>query len=223
MKFSNLLNVKSIDKQKAFVLGMIYAWPIFSKDEKVILAYSGYKIETAPRMRKNLNNPEDYYIKKHTEKLKYFLGSEYNILQNKDIQADNFDQKILSGVGIVFNNDIEKEKVYGVIEKWLIDTTDNAKKYFLAGFMDGRGSLDFTAHYYTIDITQNQYPELAKRKIGRLNDILGLTFNCNPRILQANSSQKNDQFRMDMEYFAGHYGFFRPHIIEYYEKEKVQN
>jgi len=222
MKFSELLEIENINEQKAFILGMIYAWPIFSENEDKVLAYSSYRIDNSPRMNKKLEYNQKFYIEKHNDKLKKFLGELYEVSKNSDIKKNEikFDKKIGSGVSVVFENDINKKSVYGVIEKWLIDTDEKFKKYFLSGFMDSRGSLDFTGNYYSIDIARGEFPELVKRKLNRLNDILGMIYNFNSRILQKKSSKKNDQFRINLEYFAGHYGFFRPHIIEYYEKEK---
>jgi len=224
MKFSKLLKIENIDKQKAFLLGMIYAWPIFSENLKTILAYSSYKIDSSPRMSSVLEFNSIYYIEKHLNKLIKFLGNEYLVLDNNLVKENfgSFDRQVGSGVSVLIENDIifdKKEMVYGVIEKWLIDIDDEFKKYFLIGFMESRGSLDFTGKFYTIDLTQKDLPEIAKRKLNRLNDILGMVYNYNPRVLQEKSFKKNDQFRINLEYYAGHYGFFRPHIIEYYEKE----
>lgn len=222
MKVSNLLE-NTPNKQKAFLTGMLYAWPIFTKDSKYIFAYSGYKKglkDTHPILDEA---DLEFYIKEHFNKLKSFLGEEMDIINNKELKDKykNFDRTVLTGVSVVFENDLEKELIYSKIEKWLIDIDDELKKWFLIGFMEGRGSLDFTANFYAIDITQRESPELAKRKLNRMNDILGMVYNYNPRILQEKSNQKNDQFRINLKYFAGHYGFFRPHIIDYYKNSTV--
>ena len=88
----------------------------------------------------------------------------------------------------------------------------------MIGFLDGRGSIDFTGHFFSIDLAQRDNPEVVKRKLNRMYDILGFKFNYNPRILQEKSNQKNDQFRIHLEYFIGTYGLFRPSLIDYYEK-----
>jgi len=215
MKLSQIIN--SFDKKSAFLLGMIYAWPMISKDKNYILAYSSYKMG---KRSSKLGDIDKYYIL-HKKKLLDFLGNEFEIKLNNEIKY-KFDRNKGQGVSVVFEYDIENN-IYGVIEKYLIDLDDELKKWFLIGFMDGRGSLDFTGHFFTIDIAQRDNPEIAKRKLNKMFDIVGLTFNYNPRLLQKKSHQKNDQFRLNLEYFAGHYGFFRPFLIDYYQLEKGYN
>lgn len=214
MKLSQILNSSS--KQSSFLLGMIYAWPMISEDKKTILAYSAYK------KNKYLQDIEPYYIK-HKEKLETFLGVEYNVSLNTDINDKLYDtfgnkKNKLKGVSVILKNDINVLKIYGLIEKWLIDLDDGLKKWFIIGFLDGRGSIDFTGHFFSIDLAQKDNPEIIKRKLNRMYDIIGFKFNYNPRLLQENSNQKNDQFRINLEYFIGTYGFFRPSLINYYKK-----
>lgn len=214
MLFSQLLQKE--DKKVAFLLGHIYAWPMISRDKKFILAYSAY------RKNKYTGNIESYY-KKHKIKLREFLGNKYDVRLNKDIHDKFMDtlennKMKLNGVSVVIKNDINIVKLYGTIEKWLIDQDENIQRWFLTGFMDGRGSLDFAANYISIDLAHRNNPEIAKRKINKINDLIGFIFNYNPRTLQKESHTKNDQFRLNMRYFAGHYGFFRPSLIDVYNK-----
>ncbi len=216
MKLSQLLNC--FDEKSAFLLGMIYAWPMISKDSKIILAYSAYKFGSKSEkvLTKNIKK---FYIE-HKEKLQKFLGKEFQVELNNDIDYQ-FNRKKLLGVSVVLENDIDNNKIYGVIEKYLIDLDDDFKKWFLIGFMDGRGSLDFTAKLFSIDIAKDD--EITKRKLNTMYNLLGFSFNYNPRILQKESHTKNDQFRLSLEYYAGNYGFFRPFLIEYYQviKHKI--
>lgn len=214
MKLSQILNSSS--QQSSFLLGMVYAWPMISEDKKIILAYSAYK------NNKYLDDIEPYY-EKHKIKLIKFLDNKYNVCLNSDIKYklyDTFDNKKnkLKGVSVILENDINILKLYGLIEKWLIDLDDSLKKWFMIGFLDGRGSIDFTCHFFSIDLAQRDNPEIIKRKLNRIYDIIGFKFNYNPRLLQKNSNQKNDQFRINLEYFIGRYGFFRPSLIDSYEK-----
>ncbi len=221
MKISDLLKIENIDSKKSFLLGLIYAWPIFSNDSNYLLAYSGYR--NGDRIDNVLSRDLNYYSNEHFKKMKFFLGDDYNLVENKNIKDTGiiFEKKILNfGVSIILINDIEKDLIYSKIEKWLIDANEENKKWFFIGFMEGRGSLDFSRNFYSIDIAHKDSPEIARRKLNRMNDIVGLVYNYNPRILQNNSDKKNDQFRIKLDYYSGNFGFFRPHIIEYYQKEK---
>lgn len=222
MKITELLDESNITKQKAFLLGMIYAWPIYTKNKKYIFAYSSYKLWE--RMEKSIWNDINKYYNKHLIKLTTFINDkDYKIDINSNFKKSlkKFDKNFWDWVSVIFENNLENN-IYSVIEKWLIDIDDKYKKWFLRWIMESRGSLDFVANFYVIDIANKNEPKLIKRKLNRLNDILWMTYNYNPRILQPNSNEKNPQFRINMEYYVGHYGFFRPHIIEYYEKEKIK-
>ena len=225
MKFSKLL--ENIDNEKnAFVLGMIYGWTLLDKNNKYIFAYSNYK--TGSNIEKIFNNKinfEEYYLK-HQLKLKKFLGDEFEIKLNSEIKKNyEFTKKMNLGISIIFENDIKNDNgideelnILNKIEKELIETSENSKRFFLIGLMDSRGSLDFTANFISIDIADKNKPNIVRKKLNKFNDLLGLNFNYNPRILQKNSDRKNDQFRINLNYYIGKYGFLNPFKIEYYKK-----
>jgi hypothetical protein len=227
MKFSELLETGKNNPQKSFVLGMIYARPILFNG--VVLAYSAYR----KGKRSNLKlegNINDYY-NSHKDKLKKFLGEKYKIVLNDSIENKKLDnnERIQSGVSVVIENDFfipdgvdHKTYIYGLIEKWLIDSDEKNKKTFLVGAMDARGSLDFTGKYISLDIIEED-PMIVKRKISKYNDIIGTVFNYNPRLVQENSFQKNDQFRLPLFYYMGNFGLFTPFKIEYYISETKKN
>ncbi len=228
MKLSELLDTNNVSFQKAFVLGMIYARPIFLKEGKV-LAYSSYKKGSrSTRLVQML--PEQKYYELHKNKLINFLGAGYDVILNNDLnhELDTGKNKIeKGGVSIIISNDIFfSDKVdkniylYGLIEKWLIDVEDKFKKVFLIGIFDARGSLDFTAKYISIDLIDT--PDIVKRKLSKYNDIIGAVFNYNPRLVQKKSHTKNDQFRLPLNYFIGHFGLLNPFKIDYYKNEKPE-
>ena len=197
MKLSQLLNINNIKVQHAFLLGMIYAWPIFTTDYQNILAYSSYR--TGSRSEKNTKHGIDKYYRMHILKLRKFLGSDYLIgLNEKFLQKYYFSSKLGDGVSILIKFDLNIPKgldkelyLYGLIEKWLIDVDEKYKNAFLTGVMDARGSLDFVGRYISIDIARRDEPGIVKRKYNKYNDLIGAIFNYNPRLTQVNSDLKN--------------------------------
>lgn len=219
IKITELLDVTKVDIQKAFLLWMIYAWPIYTKDKNYIFAYSNYKKWTDNINYFNYDLFE--YSIKHKDKLQVFLWNKYSVEINNIIKRDykKFDKVFWSEwVSVIFKNNIDNN-IYSVIEKWLIDIEDDFKQRFLRWVMESRWSLDFKWNFYTIDIAKKWDDKLVRRKLNRLNDIIWMIYNFNPRVLQEKSNKKNDQFRINMKYYAGHYWFFRPHIIDYYENK----
>lgn len=223
MKFSELLNTKDIDEKKAFILGMIYARPIFLKGD-IILAYSSYKKGTRSGRKLRKSTVEYYEI--HKDKLQKYLGDGYSVVLNSDIDKDSLIdiKKNDGGVSVKINQDFKISKgvnldvyVYGLIEKWLIDIEEKYKKIFLAGALDARGSLDFTMKYISMDMMGT--PLLVKRKLSKYNDIVGAIFNYNPRLTQERAYTKNDQFRLPLFYYIGNFGLFTPFKIDYYKSE----
>lgn len=226
MEFSQLLQSINDDYKNAFILGMIYGWPLISKDNKKIYAYSSYK--KGKRMLNHFDNLDmNYFYDLHREKLSEYFNISPEIIVENGTYKEEIDNKLRIGPGIsiVINFDLDINNVdpevfiLSQIEKSLIDANSDAKHYFILGLMDARGSLDFTGKYIAIDITQQDKPDISKRKINKYYDLIGATFNYNPRILQEKSNKKNDQFRIDLKYFIGHYGLFTPFKIEYYKQE----
>ncbi len=228
MKITELLkNINDI--KKSFVLGIIYGWTLVDKKNKHIFAYSSYK--TGKKINKVFNekpNFEEYY-KKHKTKLKEFLGDEFEIELNSEIK-NKFkfaNKRIGSGISIIIENDLKNENnidneinILNKIEKELIESKKESKKFFLIGLMDSRGSLDFKANFISIDIDKATNPKIVRKKLSKFNDLVGLIFNYNPRKLQRNSSKKNDQFRLNLDYFMGNFGLLNPFKIDYYKKVK---
>ena len=229
MKLSSLLKPNNFKKESAFLLGMIYSWPIFSEDYKHILAYSSYR--PGSRSEPSMKHSIDEYYKIHIDTLRKLLGEKYVIELNSEFREKyNFTRELLDGVSVMIESDIEIPSVldkelylYGLIEKWLIDVDDESKNVFLAGVMDARGSLDFTARYISIDIARKNEPEIVKRKFNKYNDIIGAVFNYNPRLTQENSDEKNDQFRLKISYYMGKFGLFTPFKIDYFKAEIKDN
>jgi hypothetical protein len=214
MEFSELFNLTDT-KKSAYMLGLIYSWPMIDKNNTKILAYSSYK--TGSRSEKHISNI-DIYFKKHKEKLANFLGSDFVIKINSKINYD-FDKTKGQGVSVIFNFDNTNKSeifLYGQIEKWLSNQTQKTKEFFLIGVFDGRGSLDFSGKFITLDADKQEDPQVVKRKINTYSDIVGLIYNYNPRILQPNSKSKNDQFRLDVYYFMQNFGLLNPFKIKYY-------
>jgi hypothetical protein len=226
MKFSSLLENINKENKNAFILGMIYGWPLISKNQKKIYAYCSYK--KGKRIIKHFNNLDmDYFYDLHRKKISEYFGIDLNNIISNESYKEEIDGKLRIGPGIsiVVEFDLDTQNidseifVLSQIEKALIDANKEAKNYFILGLMDSRGSLDFTGKYIAIDITQQDKPNISKRKINKYYDLIGATFNYNPRLLQEKSNRKNDQFRIDLKYFMGHYGLFTPFKIEYYKKE----
>ena len=247
MTFKKMLK-ESNDEKSAFLLGMIYAWPFISNDNTTILAYSSYKTGQQS-IKMILSKYSDYftkstdeqkvlresfmldYFKKHKEKLTTYLdGYNFNILinsleVNKKLYSDN-NKNINPGVSVEIKldfdipNTINKyEFIYGQIEKWLINLPLNIKDKFISGVMDGRSS-DDGGSLIALDIEpQKAHPSIIRRKLLKLNDVLGSIFNYNPRLLQELSSGKNDQFRFSKKYYMYKYGMFVPFKIDYYIKK----
>lgn len=233
MLFSEMIKKENCSLQNAFLLWMIYEWPIFIDEYSKILAYSWYKIWTWSRSNDFLNNSKktkEDYLFLHHEKLEHFLWSKYYIEENstiKRIYDISNNKNICDWISVIIDFDLVVPKwlniesyLLWIIEKWLIDVDDNYKDIFLAWAMDWRWSLDFSWNFFTIDLAQRDFPEIAKRKLFKFNDIMGMIFNYNPRLTQANSNQKNDQFRINLNYYTGKYWLFTPYKIDYYKFEK---
>lgn len=229
MIFQDLLaNVNN--KKYAYILGMIYGWPLYTNDFSHIFAYSSYKTGTRIAELFHDLDMNDYY-NLHKQVWINFLGiNEELVLDNQTIK-NNYEisggQKIGNGVSIVVEiangNDVLIDKeiyVLSQIEKALIDANDESKRFFIVGLMDARGSLDFNHDYVAIDIASRDHPEIVQRKLNKFNDLLGTVFNFNPRILQERANLKNDQFRIRLRYYMGHFGFINPFKIDYYKKER---
>lgn len=224
MKFTDLLKPNNRLPQSSFLLGMIYARPIILNGS--ILAYSSYR--KGPVSQEMTTKPIEKYYQEHIEKLKSFLGPDYEIVLNNNLPKGDRDgkERIQPGVSVLIENDLAlpgnidlKVYIYGLIEKWLIDASEESKKLFLIGTMDSRGSLDFTARYISLDIIEENFI-LVKRKLAKYNDIIGAVFNYNPRLMQENSSKKNDQFRLPLFYYMGNFGLFNPFKIDYYKTSR---
>lgn len=234
IKFSDLINVDNISDQHAFLLWMIYEWPIFLNNYSKVLAYSAYKVGWWTRSIDFLNSSwkskDDFYFE-HLKKLKDFLSNDSDVFLNSDIKnnwykVDNW-KTIQQWVSVLIDFDINTpysidKEIYisWLIEKWLIDVSDKYKNIFLSSAMDARWSLDFTWNFFALDIAQRDHPELTKRKINKFNDIIWAVFNYNPRLTQENSHKKNDQFRLKLDYYVWNFWFFIPYKIEYYKFER---
>jgi hypothetical protein len=227
MKFSDILKTENINIQNSFLLGMIYARPILTNNNEKIIAYSSYRY--GDRSNNHFERDIEEYFKLHKNKLISFLGDNFKIERNTILRENySFDSgiRIQNGVSIIIDFDLDFPEnidkdiyIYGLIEKWLIDADEKYKKIFLTGAMDARGSLDFTARYISLDIIEKD-AVTVKRKLSRFNDILGAIFNYNPRLTQEQSFPKNDQFRIPLYYFIGHFGLLTPFKIDYYKAEK---
>lgn len=222
MKFSELLNEKT--NESAFVLGAIYGWPLISLDDNKIFAYSSYKDGSRSE---SLGIKVNNFFDSHKKALQDFLGDKYYVLVNSDIDSSIYNKKkIQCGVSVSMDldvdipNDIDPEVfIYGQIERILIDASEDFKNYFIRGIFDSRGSLDFNHKYMSIDIENQNKPDLARRKLNKLNDLMGYISNFNPRLTQEKSKSKNDQFRLNLDYYMGKYGLLSPFKVEYYKKE----
>ena len=230
MKFSELLN-DNITIQKAFLLWMIYEWPIFSNNYNFLIAYNSYNPWGGSRskisLKKSWKTKDEYYLE-HLKKLQKFLNTK-NVYINKDLKEKIKEptRSILWWVSILIENDIkalddidDELYLYWLIEKWLIDAESKYKNMFLLWAMDARGSLDFTWNFLAIDIAQRDTPEITKRKLNKFNDLIWAIFNYNPRLTQEKSNKKNDQFRLDLKYYMGNYWLFTPFKIDYYKNER---
>lgn len=230
MKLSSLLN-DEVTIQKAFLLWMLYEWPIFANDNMLLIAYNAYNPWWGTRAIKVLEKlwkTKEQYYAEHINKLKIFLNSD-KVFLNSELKKDLkwITKRMLWGVSILIENDVNTPLgidieiyLYWLIEKWLIDLNSKYKNIFLLGAMDSRWSLDFTWSFLTIDIAQRDNPEIAKRKFNKFNDLIWAVFNYNPRLTQSNSNKKNDQFRLDLKYYIWNYWLFTPYKIDYYKSEK---
>ena len=235
MLFSDMIKPENISEQNAFLLWMIYEWPIFVDWYRKVLAYSAYKIWTWSRSKNFMSHAYknwDEYLNDHLLKLKSFLWNWYDVFLNSHINAefedtDNNKSIINTWVSVLIyfdlpvpeNVDIENY-ISWVIEKWLIDADDYYKNIFFIWAMDARWSLDFTYSFFSLDLAQRDYPEVARRKLNKFNDIIWAIFNYNPRLTQENSSQKNDQFRINLNYYIWSFWLFTPYKIDYYKFER---
>lgn len=232
MFFSDMINPVNISEQNAFLLWMIYERPIFLDDYTKILAYSWYKVWWWSRSKifiDNVGKDTDYYLNAHLEKLKWFLWKEYDILLNtkiKDLYEISNNKSIEKWVSVVIDFDLDLPSDVNVenyiswkIEKRLIDIDDQYKNWFFIWAMESRWSLDFTLKFFSMDLAQRDFPEIAKRKLYKFNDIIWAVFNYNPRLTQENSHQKNDQFRVNLNYYMWTFWLFTPYKIDYYKYE----
>ncbi len=232
MFFSDMINPVNISEQNAFLLWMIYERPIFLDDYTKILAYSWYKVWWWSRSKifiDNVGKDTDYYLNAHLEKLKWFLWKEYDILLNtkiKDLYEISNNKSIEKWVSVVIDFDLDLPSDVNVenyiswkIEKRLIDIDDQYKNWFFIWAMESRWSLDFTLKLFSMDLAQRDFPEIAKRKLYKFNDIIWAVFNYNPRLTQENSHQKNDQFRVNLNYYMWTFWLFTPYKIDYYKYE----
>ena len=232
MFFSNMINPVNISEQNAFLLWMIYERPIFLDDYTKILAYSWYKVWWWSRSKifiDNVGKDMDYYLNAHLEKLKWFLWNKYDVLLNskiKDLYEISNNKSIEKWVSVVIDFDLDLPSNVNVenyiswkIEKRLIDIDDQYKSWFFIWAMESRWSLDFTLKFFSMDLAQRDFPEIAKRKLYKFNDIIWAVFNYNPRLTQENSHQKNDQFRVNLNYYMWTFWLFTPYKIDYYKYE----
>lgn len=228
MKFSELLNTQSVSIQKSFLLGQIYAWPVFTQDFTKILAYSSYK--HGSRSEEALTKSIDEYFSEHKTKLQNFLGPNFFVEYNEILKETYvFTDRVGQGVSTLIDFDLEIPPnleptiyVYGLIEKCLIDVGEEQKNMFFTGVMNARTSPDFSGRYITIDVARNIEPEITKRKLSKYNDIIGGVFNYNPRLTQPEGDVRNDQFRINMDFFIGKFGLFIPFKIDYYKFERPE-
>lgn len=233
IKLSTLLDENDITYQKAFLLWMIYGWPVFKNDFSKVLAYSSYKIWWWSRSNnffKKTWYTKEYFLSEHKQKIQKFLNNFEDVFINSELKNFWFrtnDWQIQEWVSVLIDFDknvpnwVNQENyLYWLIEKWLIWLDEKFKKVFLAWVMDSRGSLDFKLQYFTIDLARKTNPELAKRKLNKFNDIIWAIFNYNPRLTQENSSTKNDQFRLNLDYYMWKFWLFTPYKISYYEFER---
>lgn len=235
MLFSEIINPDNISEQNAFLLWMIYEWPIFLDDNTKLLAYSGFnpiawwEDWNAMVFLRNTNQTINHYVEKHYEKLsRYLNGWWYQVERNQIIRANHRvsnHKQILHWVSVIFDFDLNipdwitcENYLYWIIEKWLIDISDHYKNIFFTWVIDARCSLDFHHSYATIDLEKKRFPEICRRKMNKYSDIIWTICNYNPRLTQwARSSNKNDQYRINLQYFAWHFWFFTPFRIDLYE------
>ena len=234
MLFSDLLKNENLSEQNAFLLWMIYEWPILLDNNSKIIAYSSFKPEAgweswnAMTFLRTYNRTKEYYNDLHFHKLLNFLWEWYDIQKNDTInQQHNVsnNRQIWFWVSVIFDFDLVvpewircENYVLWVIEKWLIDIEDNYKNMFFTWAIDARCSLDFNHSFATIDLEKKKFPELCRRKMNKYSDIIWTICNYNPRLTQwESSSNKNDQFRINLQYFVWHFWFFSPFRIGLYE------
>lgn len=146
-KISEILKTNNINNQYSFLLGMIYGWPIFTKDRKHIIAYSSYK--KGSRSSSLLKKGIEIYYEEHKKKISNFLNNEFDVLLNSEIKnIYTINSKLCDGVSVILEFDYLIPDgvdlfnyVHGLIEKWLIEislSNSNFIDIFMAGLMDAR-------------------------------------------------------------------------------------
>ncbi len=235
MFFSELINPENISMKNAFLLWMIYEWPIFLDDNTKVLGYSSFKPEAwwtnwkAMNFLNSIHKTKSDYVDLHYDKLIRYLWEWYTVLKNDSIDASKVSnwRQIWSWVSVIFDFDLQipenvdaENFILWVIEKWLIDADESYKNMFFTWVIDSRCSLDHVRSYATIDLAKKQFPEISRRKLNKYSDIVWTICNFNPRLTQwESSSSKNDQFRINLYYFVWHFWFFTPFRIDYYKYE----
>lgn len=220
MTFNELLEHSKSNPTYAFFLGMIYGWPVVKNG--CVLAYSSGNIGS--RIRNHFNDNEYKQLNELNKQViaKFVQGTEISF---NDIECSYNKTSWVCSVKFTDINDLDdateigKARIYGYIEKAIMDFSNESIRYFISGMFNARGSLDFIRSLIAVDLEQKQYPNLARRKYMTLSNMTGQFFNFNPRVLQKNSQAKNDQFRIPLKIFASEYGFLYPFKKAFYEKE----
>ncbi len=225
MKISELLKLSIEKKELAFLVGSIYGWPIL-KDNQIIAKFeykpkNGIKSKTL-FLEDDINNLGKTWLTIINKKF-----SNYNIYIDNTGGQYNY-----SKIQFCFENDVtvitnfEDEsnvlKFLGILESYILDYSDDSKKYFISGLMNSRGSIDLTANFMAIDLI-GKFPKACKKSILTLQNVTGVYFNYNPRIMQENSSQKNPQYRIPLDYYMHNFGLLIPFKKEYYNRQKKAN
>jgi len=220
MTFNELLEQAKTNPKYAFFLGMIYGWPVVKNG--YVLAYSSGNIGSRIR-----NRFSDIEYRQLNESNKQIL---IDFVKGTRISSDGIEcsyNETSWTCSVKFTNtnnlddttEIGKARIYGYIEKTIMDFSNECIQYFISGMFNARGSLDFIRSLIAVDLEQKQYPNLARRKYMTLSNMTGQFFNFNPRVLQRNSQTKNDQFRIPLKIFVSEYGFLYPFKKAFYEKE----
>ncbi len=203
MKISELLLLSKEKKELAFLVGAIYGWPTL-RDNKIIAKFE-YKPNTGLKAKTLFTESE---INSLGDK---WFNTISNLLIGYNIEIDTsggqydkskiqclFDND-LNGVSD-FENEINLLKFLGTVETYMLDYSDLSKKHFISGLMNSRGSIDTQANFMSIDLI-GRFPKACKKSILTLENITGVYFNYNPRIMQEKSSSKNPQYRIPLDYY----------------------
>lgn len=224
MTFNDLLEKAKNNPKYAFFLGMIYGWPI-AKDGVITAIFELLFDNRAKIVNEIFTESELLQLNDDN------TSAIYNFINGTDINSSDIHIEATSDKYKceVFFKDFDRldsedvhdrAKIYGKIEKSLLEFSDQSKKYFISGMFNARGSLDFTTGFIAIDIEAKRFPQFVRRKYLAISNLSGAFYNYNPRLLQNSSNTKNDQLRPKIDLFVSVFGLFLPFKKRYFEKRR---